>query len=517
MRARLNQLTVGQGFAVAVTALGLVAVTFAIVGGLALSRLYDARDRLVDQVEQARVATYAMEVALLDEQNGVRGFVLTGGEPFLEPYRRGRIAEDIQRARLSGAVGILEDRRSATALGTVLRAVDVWRGTFAEPAIAATRSGAPSAAAARDAVAGTERFSDIRDGMQQLDTRLEELREVARDDVQASARTVNAVVFGFSALLLLAVIAATLALRRFVTRPLGALARDVREVAGGTYDRPVGERGLRDTRALAQGVESMRREIVEALGAAERANVELNERQEQLERSNAELEQFAYVASHDLQEPLRKIASFSQLLQRRYGGQLDEKADQYLEFSVDGARRMQDLINDLLAFSRVGRLGAGMEEVPLDDALDVALGALATRIEETHARVERGPLPVVRGEARLLSLVLQNLVANAVKFMREGVSPVVRVSAREDGDNYEIAVADNGIGIDAEYADRVFVIFQRLHTRERYDGTGIGLAMCRKIVEYHGGRIWLDTAPDDDAGTTFRFTLPKPTQEDPPT
>lgn len=512
MRRRLTQLTVGRAFALAVAALGTVAVVFALLGGFALSRLYETRDRLIDGVEQARVATYALEVALLDEQNGVRGFVLSGQDAFLVPYRKGREAERVHRARLTEAVGRLDGDTSTAALTALLRTVDEWRTTFAEPAIAATRSGAPAAGATRAAAAGTARFGAIRRDLAALDRTFEQVRRSARAEVNANARTVDRVVFGFSAFLVLAGIAAALALRRFVTRPLENLAQDARAVADGSFDRPVRAQGLHDTRALAQDVESMRVRIVSALGDAERANAELAERQTQLERSNTELEQFAYVASHDLQEPLRKIASFSQLLQRRYGGQLDEKADQYLEFSADGARRMQDLINDLLAFSRVGRMSSGLELVSLDEALDEALGALETRLEETGARVERSPLPVVRGERRLLALVLQNLVGNAVKFTRDDVPPVVRISLREDGDDYEISVTDNGIGIDAEYADRVFVIFQRLHTRERYDGTGIGLALCRKIIEHHGGRIWLDTAAEG-AGTVFRFTLPIPTEE----
>jgi light-regulated signal transduction histidine kinase (bacteriophytochrome) len=270
------------------------------------------------------------------------------------------------------------------------------------------------------------------------------------------------------------------------------LAARVRVVAGGDFDRPVSGSGAAEVVALGSDVEAMRARIV-----AER---------DDLERSNQELEQFAYVASHDLQEPLRKVASFTQLLGQRYSGRLDERADQYIGFAVDGARRMQTLIDDLLAFSRVGRVAQPLGDVDCDELLERVRSDLAAAIEETGARIEAGPLPTVRGDAGLLRLVLQNLIGNAIKF-RGAATPHVRVEAeREDGE-WRFSVADNGIGIDPEYADRIFVIFQRLHPRASYAGTGIGLAMCRKIVEYHGGRMWLDTETAR-SGAAFCFTLP---------
>ncbi len=270
--------------------------------------------------------------------------------------------------------------------------------------------------------------------------------------------------------------------------------------------------GARDIVDLGEDIGALRRRVVRELDALQEANQRLDDQALDLRRSNAELEQFAYVASHDLQEPLRKVASFTQLLQRRYGDQLDERADQYIEFAVDGAKRMQQLINDLLAFSRVGRVGTELEPVDVNVAAHDALDNLATTIEESGAVVEVGELPTVLGEPRLLSAVFQNLIGNAVKFRGEA-PPVVRVSAQRDGAMWRFAVADNGIGIDAEYADRIFVIFQRLHPKEAYGGTGIGLALCRKIVEFHGGRIELDTSARE--GTTFRFTLPAIQENEP--
>jgi light-regulated signal transduction histidine kinase (bacteriophytochrome) len=239
------------------------------------------------------------------------------------------------------------------------------------------------------------------------------------------------------------------------------------------------------------------------------AEAEIQAKALALERSNAELEQFAYVASHDLQEPLRKVTSFCQMLERRYAGQLDERGEQYIAFAVDGAKRMQALINDLLAFSRVGRIERPRELVDVGELVAQATSALGLAIEETGATVEvDGPLPEVYAERTLLGLVLQNLIANAVKF-RTDEPPRVRVSARRDGDEWEFAVADNGIGIEPQYADRIFTIFQRLHARDAYEGTGIGLAMCRKVIEHHGGHIWLQVSENGN-GSTFRFTLPVP-------
>jgi light-regulated signal transduction histidine kinase (bacteriophytochrome) len=247
-------------------------------------------------------------------------------------------------------------------------------------------------------------------------------------------------------------------------------------------------------------------------GVAERlaAQRELEESNRELARSNADLEQFAYVASHDLQEPLRKIVSFSQVLERRYRSQLDGRADQYIDFIVDGGKRMQQLINDLLAFSRVGRRGAAREPVALGDAAAQAQASLSEAIAEAGAEVRVGELPTVEGERQLLVAVFQNLIANAIKFRGED-PPVVDIAARDLGEEWEIAVTDNGIGIEEEFAERIFVIFQRLHSREAYEGTGIGLALVRKIVEYHGGRIRLDAA--HRGGSRFSIILPKPAED----
>jgi len=237
-----------------------------------------------------------------------------------------------------------------------------------------------------------------------------------------------------------------------------------------------------------------------------RAEDGLAERTRQLERENAELAQFAYVAAHDLQEPLRKVASFCTLLARRYEGRLDDQADVYISYAVDGATRMQQLVNDLLMFCRMGETQEETVEVDCNAVVDRVRRDLAAAIEESGADVVvTGPLPTVLGEETRVAQLFGNVIGNAVKF--HGTEPpLVSVSAARDGAEWRFSVADNGIGIEPQYCDRVFAVFQRLHTRAEYPGTGIGLALCKKIVEACGGRIWFESSPGE--GTTFSWTMP---------
>ncbi|MES3000436.1 MAG: ATP-binding protein [Pseudomonadota bacterium] len=237
------------------------------------------------------------------------------------------------------------------------------------------------------------------------------------------------------------------------------------------------------------------------------ADAELQRRLDDLARSNQELERFAYVASHDLAEPLRMIASYAQLLERRYRGRLDADAGEFIGFITGGARRMKQLLDDLLAYSRVGRAERKPDEVAMDDVLHDVLDNLMVLVEERGAVVESPALPVVLGDRTEMTQLVQNLVGNALKFQAPGRPVRVRIHASEYEGGWLFSVADNGIGIAPEYFERIFVIFQRLHTRESYSGTGIGLAICKKIVEAVGGRIWVESRPGE--GTTFFFTLPR--------
>ncbi len=260
--------------------------------------------------------------------------------------------------------------------------------------------------------------------------------------------------------------------------------------------------------------------VVQDISDRKQANEALARYAAELERSNQELEQFAYVASHDLQEPLRMVASYVQLLAKDYGGKLDADADEYMEFAVDGARRMQRLIDDLLAFSRVGTRGQQFQPVDCSQLLGDVLHGLKLAIEESGAVVTYDELPTVLADRGQLYQLLQNLIANALKFRAEA-PPRIHVRATwhgggenatgpggagDDNPNWLFAISDNGIGIDPQYAERIFVIFQRLHSRAQYSGTGIGLAICKKIVERHGGRIWVQSTLGH--GATFYFRLP---------
>jgi PAS domain S-box-containing protein len=257
-----------------------------------------------------------------------------------------------------------------------------------------------------------------------------------------------------------------------------------------------------------------------------RAEEKVEQYAAQLERSNRDLENFAYVISHDLREPLRMVTSFLRLLERRYEDALDAKGHEFVDYAVDGATRMRAMIDALLDLSRVKTRGRPFEPVDTEEILDRTLRVLARVIQESGAEVTHDPLPTVMGDAAQLTQVFQNLIANAIKFRREGVAPRVHIAAAlppssspRGGENTAVplereieprawvfSVIDNGIGIDPQQADRIFEIFQRLHTEDEYPGLGMGLALCKRIVERHGGRIWVEAAPG--AGSTFHFTLP---------
>ncbi|HEY9713249.1 MAG TPA: ATP-binding protein [Chroococcales cyanobacterium] len=226
----------------------------------------------------------------------------------------------------------------------------------------------------------------------------------------------------------------------------------------------------------------------------------------ELQRSNDDLQQFAYVCSHDLQEPLRVISNYTQLIERRYKGTLDENADDFIHFIVDATRRMQELINDLLVYSRVQSRAQELRITDCNAALNTAKANLALSIEETKAVITADPLPEVMGDNSQLAQLFQNLLGNAIKF-RGPKSPHVEIRVQPHGKYWQFSVKDNGIGFEMKYADRIFVIFQRLHAREDYPGSGIGLAICKKIVERHGGQLDVSSAPNE--GTEFTFTIPK--------
>lgn len=250
------------------------------------------------------------------------------------------------------------------------------------------------------------------------------------------------------------------------------------------------------------------RERVEAEVRALNQDLErrVKERTAELQRSNEELAQFAYVASHDLQEPLRMVSIYTQMLKHRYDGQLDGDADEYIAYAVTGARRMQSLIGALLSFAQVDQAQPARSLIRADEALDLALEALKILAAEAHARIERQPLPEVIGDRDRLALVFQNLIGNSLKYRSEKV-PEIRIAVEEQASEWLFSVRDNGIGFDPAYAERIFGVFKRLHSNEKYPGTGIGLSIAQKIIVREGGRIWAESQPGQ--GATFYFTIPR--------
>jgi signal transduction histidine kinase len=497
--------------AAVVVGLGIVLVVAVLLIGSALVRLDHARSDRVDRFGPALLATESLAKSYSDQETGVRGYASSGDPRFLAPYRSGRITERDQTKDLGRLLAGRSDLRAR--LADVSSAAHSWQREVAEPAIERTRVNGPDASTQAAILAGKDRFDAVRVALHGLRKPVREARDVSSRMLDQALMQLRVVLAGCLVLLIAVAAAAWVALRRSVTDPLGRLRREVERVEGGDLSHAVVvDAAPEEIRSLAEQVDAMRIRIVHEFALAQQARDDaqsaqalVEEQAENLARSNTELEQFAYVASHDLQEPLRKVASFCQLLERRYKGQLDDRGDQYIEFAVDGAKRMQQLINDLLAFSRVGRLTSDFAPVDLGEALAQAERQIATTIEDSGAVVTHDELPTVLGEGLLLVQVFQNLIANGVKFRGEA-SPCVHIGVGRVDDMWELSCSDNGIGIEGQYADKIFLIFQRLHGRDVYGGTGIGLAMCKKIVEYHGGQMWLDTSVTD--GATFRWTLP---------
>lgn len=493
----------------AVIAAAAVALTVASFAGL-----LDARSTVVDQVDRADVAARDLFAALVDQEDKIRGILLAPDQG-VGLFRRAEADTATARAQLAGLA------RSDPGLLAGLAAIDQAVAEWTEVGVAPVLDGdtPPLATVGAFLAATEERFDQVRAAVDSLTADLARRRTDAVDRLDDATRLLALILSGTGVAVLVAGAGVWLALRRWVTDPLLRLGADAGQVAAGDLFHPVAPAGPSELAALGEAMEAMRSRIVDELQSVQaaqaevdlkaeelaRSNRELDEQAAELARSNAELEQFAYVASHDLQEPLRKVSSFCQLLSQRYGGQLDERADQYIAFAVDGAKRMQALISDLLAFSRVGRDRDRFRLIALEETLRAALNNIEVAITEAGAEVTVDPLPSVIGEPTLLVALFQNLVTNAVKF-RGDEHPKVRITVEPAEGGWAFAVADNGIGIEPDYAERVFGIFERLHSREDYSGTGIGLALCRKIVEFHDGRIWVD--PSVPVGTTIRFTLP---------
>lgn len=510
-----RRLTVQGWIRLVLALMALLVVVGAGVGAGLLRSTTSVTDHLLMDVEPAQTEAYRLQSALVNQETGIRGYAIAADRQFLEPYAQGRKDEAHAVARMRALIG---DRPELLReLETVEKRAADWRRTYAEPLVDGVTPGEPRTIDPATAEHGKKSFDRIRGASAKQIAGLATAVGEGRDQLESSRKVRDAVLIAMVVVFLLTGVALTILIRVLVTRPLDDLRIATRRVAQGDFDHVITGGGPVDLTAVAGDVENMRQRIVAELGSTReqreiltRQTADLDAQAVELRRSNAELEQFAYVASHDLQEPLRKVASFCQLLEKRYGDQLDDRARQYIDFAVDGAKRMQVLINDLLTFSRVGRVNDARLPVDLDQALSKALANLESSVTESGARIDRpDELPQVVGDPTLATMLWQNLVGNAVKFRHPDRPPHIRITCErdpEDSGSWCFCVTDNGIGIPGEFEDKVFVIFQRLHARDAYGGTGIGLALCKKIVEYHGGRIWIDTAHTD--GTRFCFTIP---------
>nr|WP_236543986.1 sensor histidine kinase [Spiractinospora alimapuensis] len=488
----------------------LATVSVILVGAvftITLSAL-QARDSMLAQVDElgpSQIAVQQMMAAYANEETSVRSYIQTQDPDYLAAYEEAR---DLQYESLN-TLEDLDNEEITQSLDEVAEAAEAWNTEFAEPAIATVNRG--DEVTREDRREGRELFNDLRSASVQARDQIISETEAAQDDLRAATQQLIALLVLVGVVVVALLIFVWVLLQDWVLRPLDELGRHLQQVSEGHYQHRIELRAPPEIERVGLEVDSMRERIVADLDEVARARRTLQKQSEllsrqtaELRRSNEELEQFAY-ASHDLQEPLRKVASFCQLLQRRYHGQLDERADNYIDFAVEGAKRMQALISGLLAFSRVGRTH-NFTPVSLNDTYESALRSLGSAIEETGATVTSDDLPTVHGDKTLLTQVFFNLIGNAIKFRGEE-APVVRVTVEEREGEWVFSCTDNGIGIEPQYADRIFALFQRLQPRDKYGGTGIGLAMCRKIVEFHGGRIWLD--PEwNGPGTRIRWSLP---------
>lgn len=506
--------TLRRQLGVTVVSAGAVLLVILLYAVYSLLQVVHYQNRVTDIYASAISYSDGLTSRIGDIGSAVDAYLQSGVDSALGSYR----TADTEAARAIRTAFLEDygpDSEVVVALDRTLGLVATWRSQFADPAVAEVSVEGPGAVSDATVERGERLLADARDAALDLEAVLETGREDASDALAAWTRNLFLAVVVLAGAAVVVAVGTWRTLRRRVLEPLADLAAKAEAVSTGELDLPVRTEGPGEIASLAHAVDAMRVELVARMASEARSRAEIAEAHEQLleqaeelRRSNRDLEQFAYVASHDLQEPLRKVASFTQLLQKRYGGELDERADQYIEFAVDGAKRMQRLIQDLLGFSRVGRSAGEAVEVDLVEACATAVTTLDAAVEESGGQVEVGDLPVVLGQQTLLVQLFQNLVGNALKFRHPDRTPRVTLGAVRREDAWELWCSDNGIGIDQQYADRVFVIFQRLHAKDAYEGTGIGLALCKKIVEFHGGEIWLDT--DVSQGTTIRWTLPDP-------
>jgi len=468
----------------------LVAVVFALVAGMVTLTILAAHEarRAENRSEEAEVALRAVRLDILDSETGARGFGLGGERRFLQPYNRarGRLGRDLrQLAELSA--GQPAQRNRAAAITAQVRTL--YRDVLV-PFVAAGGQISRSeqtllADESKTRVDRLRRLFDQYLRTETLDQKRMQASTEQREDLALLA------MMGGLIIALLALAGQQVLLRRRVLEPIADLGQAMDRARAGDLEVRANPTGRDEVAELGRDFDAM----------AEELSVSVDD----LRRSNAELEQFAYVASHDLAEPLRVMAGFAELLHRRYQGQFDERGERFLTGIIDASTRMRALIDDLLAYSRLAREELRLQEVDTDGLVGSVTEDLARAIAETGAEVRRTNLPVITADPGGLRTVFQNLISNALKFKGDD-PPVVEVSAERLDGVWQFSVADNGIGISPDHAERIFRMFQRLHTREEYEGTGIGLALVQRSVERQGGGVAVE--PNEGGGTVFRFTIP---------
>jgi len=424
--------TLRRMFAAGASLTALLLLVAFIAGAVSLTRLTAARETLLDGVGPAVRANQSLEVALLNEETGIRGYALTQNPEFLSPYREGL---DDEAAALGVLREYLADRPEGAQVDEVARAVQAWRSGYAEP-VAATAAGS----VAPDPTIGKTLFDATRAPLGRLTAVLDTERLTARNGLNSAADALRWVGIAIAVAIAAFLAAAAWGLRRGVLEPIAALADQVRAVVSGDVHREVRGSGPQEIVGLGADVDAMRVHISNEVDVLQQVNQRLDDQARDLERSNRDLEQFAYVASHDLQEPLRKVAGFTALLQKRYEGRLDKDADEIIQYAVDGATRMQMLIKDILAYSRVG--SKELHRVPVDanSTMQLVTSDLSEPIREHNAAVDWEELPTVRVDASQLRQILQNLVENAVKYRHPKRRPKVHVRAYDDGAAFRYAL-----------------------------------------------------------------------------
>ncbi|MFB9991068.1 CHASE3 domain-containing protein [Deinococcus oregonensis] len=455
----------------------------------------NARSAVLVREAQARltlITTLLRDTA--DLERGQRGFVITGQQPFLQPYTT---TKQILPAHIEALRQLSVTDQQRLSLNRVALLIITWDRQAAIPEIAARREALDAAVRLVSDGSGKRTLDEARQTLNVMQTRENARLSAALESSTLTLRNVRVVTLAGLLLSILLLILTALRAARTVAGNVQDITARARHMAAGQYDDRLPPTPLQELRELGQQFQIM----ASAVQEREQALIATNTA---LERSNRELEQFAYVASHDLQEPLRTIGSYTELLSRRYSGQLDERADQYIAFTISATQRLKYLIQDLLAYSRVRQTGRNFSAVETAEVVKQVLDDLQVQLQ--GAEVQVGPLPTVWGNPELLRHVFLNLIGNALKFRAEGRPTQVKVSAQDDGSCWILQVQDNGIGIEPQYHDRIFGVFQRLHGPGEYEGSGIGLAITRTAVEQQGGRLTLNSVWGQ--GSTFSFTLP---------